>query len=194
MKLKLAAFRMIQDRLIPGECRPAGWAALNAALSLEAPLRHRCCVAERHVRGSRRTEGEWQRFDKRYWPGETFADHLTFALRHEPLDLLLLVRILKAVPASVIRDYVRSAPTGRPNRRVWYFAEHLVGTRLELPDAEPAAAVDLLDPERYFTGSPRLSKRHRVRDNLLGVPGFCGESTAVSSTTCLPNGSSHRRA
>ena len=33
--------------------------------------------------------------------------------------------------------------------------------------------LDLLDPKRYFTGKPRLSKRHRVRDNLLGTGKFC---------------------
>ena len=31
------------------------------------------------------------------------------------------------------------------------------------------AAIDLLDTEAYVTGTPRLSKRHRVRDNLLGT-------------------------
>lgn len=173
MKLDIADIRMIQDCLVPGDCRLAGWAALSAALSVEAPLRQRCCVAGQHIRGSRRTEGDWQVFDKRYWPGESFADHLTFALRHERLNLLLLVRILKAVPDSVLRDYVRRAPTGQPNRRVWFFAEHLAGRRLDLPDAGPAAAVDLLDPSQYVIGKPRLSKRHRVRNNLLGVPGFC---------------------
>jgi hypothetical protein len=39
-------------------------------------------------------------------------------------------------------------------------------------DAPNAAAVDLLDREVYFTGKPRLSKRHRVRDNLLGTAHF----------------------
>jgi hypothetical protein len=40
-------------------------------------------------------------------------------------------------------------------------------------DAPSGAAIDLLDPEAYFTGKPRLSKRHRVRDNLLGTRRFC---------------------
>jgi hypothetical protein len=35
-----------------------------------------------------------------------------------------------------------------------------------------AAAIDLIDPKAYFTGKPRLSKRHRVRDNLLGTGRF----------------------
>jgi hypothetical protein len=40
--------------------------------------------------------------------------------------------------------------------------------RLDLPDAGNIAAVDALDPEGYFTAAPVLSRRHRVRDNLLG--------------------------
>jgi hypothetical protein len=173
MKLEIADLRMVQDRLTPGGCRPAGWAALSAALAVDAPLRHFSCIADRHIRGSQRTEGDWQVFDKRYWPGETFADHLTFALRHESIDLLLLIRILKTVSPSVVKDYVLSAPTGQPNRRVWFLFEHLTGQQLDLRDAEQMAAVDLLDPESYVTGVPQLSKRHRVRNNLLGVPGFC---------------------
>ena len=31
---------------------------------------------------------------------------------------------------------------------------------LDVDDAPSAAAIDLLDPEAYFTGKPRLSKRH----------------------------------
>lgn len=173
MKLKIFDVRLIQDNLVPNGCRPAGWSALIAALAVAAPLRHLSCIADRHIRGSRRTEGDWQVFDKRYWPGETFSDHLTFALRHEPIDLLLLIRILKAVPASTIANYVRRAPTGQPNRRIWFLFEHLTGQQLDLPDAEQVAAIDLLDPEDYVTGKPRPSKRHRVRNNLVGVAGYC---------------------
>ncbi len=65
------------------------------------------------------------------------------------------------------------APNGNPARRVWFLYETLTGRRLDLEDARRAAAVDLLDPKAYFTGRPRLSKRHRVRDNLLGTSRFC---------------------
>ena len=49
----------------------------------------------------------------------------------------------------------------------------LTGRTLDLEDAPHAEAVDLLDPKAYFTGKPRLSRRHRVRDNLLGNGRFC---------------------
>jgi hypothetical protein len=44
---------------------------------------------------------------------------------------------------------------------------------LDAEDASQATAVDLLDPKAYFTSSPQLSKRHRVRDNLLGNARYC---------------------
>ena len=39
-------------------------------------------------------------FDRRYWPGDSFADHLAFILRHEDTDLLVLKRIFGAVPQA----------------------------------------------------------------------------------------------
>ncbi len=46
------------------------------------------------------------------------------------------------------------------------------------------AAVDVLDANVYFTGKPRLSKRHRVRDNLLGVGRF---TPVIRRTPALAN-------
>ena len=54
---------------------------------------------------------------------------------------------------------VRAAPTGIQTRRVWYLYEALTGRTLDVDNAPNAAAIDLLDPEAYFTGKPRLSKR-----------------------------------
>jgi len=162
-----------QESLVPEGTKLAGWAALVQALSVEAPVRHPSCVSEKHVRGSQREEQNWIVFDKRYWPGDGFADHLTFALRHENLDLLILKRAFDAVPQAVIEDFVRAAPTGIPARRAWFLYETLTGRSLDVPDAGNVSAIDLLDPKAYFTGNARLSKRHRVRDNMLGSSRFC---------------------
>jgi hypothetical protein len=146
---------------------------LAQALAIPAPVRGPSCVSEQHVRGSRRAEGAWTVFDKRYWPGDMFAAHLGFALRHEPIDLLILKRVFEAAPQGEVEALVRAAPTGIPARRAWFLYEALAGRTLDVDDAPRAAAIDLLDPEAYFTGQPRLSKRHRVRDNLLGTGRFC---------------------
>lgn len=173
MKLDLSPEPIFQEKSLPDGTRLVGWAALVQALALVAPVRRPTCASGQHVRGSRRQEGAWTIFDKRYWPGDSFADHLTFALRHEDIDLLILKRAFEAVPQPELEALVRTAPTGIEPRRAWYLYEMLTGRTLAVNDAPRAAAVDLLRPAAYFTGKPRLSRRHRVRDNLLGTARFC---------------------
>lgn len=115
----------------------------------------------------------WTVFDQRYWPGDNLEDHIVFALRHEDIDLLVLKRAFEAMGPGVAARLVRRAPTGIANRRAWFLWEKLTGRTLDVPDAPGIAAIDLLDPAAYFTGKPRLSRRHRVRDNLLGTARFC---------------------
>jgi hypothetical protein len=173
MTLEPTPITIFQDKIVPSGTRLVGWAALIHALALPAPVRRPSCVSEQHVGGSIRKAGAWTVFDKRYWPGDTLAGHLAFALRHEALDLLLLKRVFDAVPRSEVEAMVRAAPTGMAARRAWYLFEILTGRTLDVDDAPHTAAIDLLDSKAYFTGQPRLCKRHRVRDNLLGTGRFC---------------------
>ena len=174
MKLNTDKIAVFQEKLVPADARLAGWALLAHAFSIPAPVRKLTCVSDQHIRGSFRDDNTgWKVFDKRYWPGDTFADHLGFALRHEPLDLLILKRVLETIPQSDMEAFVRATPTGIPTRRGWYLYETLTGRKLDIEDAPNVSAVDLLDPKAYFTGKPWVSKRHRVRDNLLGTGRFC---------------------
>lgn len=163
---------VFEKKTVPTGARLAGWAALVHALRIPAPVRRPSGVSDQHVKGSRRAEGAWTVFDKRYWPGESFADHLTFALRHEDIDLLILKRAFEAVPQAEIEKLVRTASTSIPVRRAWYLFEAMTGRTLDVDAAPRVVNVDLLDPEAYFTGMPRPSRRHRVRDNLLGTGRF----------------------
>ena len=162
-----------QGESVPRGTHLAGWAALVQALGLQAPVRRPSCVSEKHIGGSQREEGQWRVFDKRYQPGDQFADHLTFALRHENIDLLILKRAFECSAQGRLEEYVRSAPTGTQTRRAWFFYETLTGQTLDVEDAPNVTAVDALDVKAYFTGKARLSKRHRVRDNLLGSSDYC---------------------
>jgi hypothetical protein len=161
-----------QGTIVPAGSRLAGFAALVHGLNLQAPVRATSCVSEGHVRGSQRQEQSWRIFDKRYWPGDGVTDHISFALRHENIDLLVLKRAFEAIDENVLVDFVTSAPTGVETRRAWFFYETLTGKKLALEDAGTVRAVDALDPKAYFTGQTRLSRRHRVRDNLLGAGGY----------------------
>jgi hypothetical protein len=162
-----------QEKTVPADTRPAGLAALVRTFGVSAPVRRPSAISGKHIKASRREEGGWTVFDKRYWPGEEFGDQLGFALRHEDLDLLVLKRLFAAVPQDTVTEFVRSAPTGAPNRRAWFLYEFLTGRTLDIPDAEGVSAIDLLDAHAYYTGTARLSRRHKVRDNLLGTPAFC---------------------
>jgi hypothetical protein len=165
--------RTFQEKTVPTDTRLVGWAALVQTFGVQAPVRRPSTVSGQHVKASRREERGWNVFDKRYWPGESFGDQLGFALRHEDLDLLVLKRLFEAVPPDTVTAFVRSAPTGAPNRRAWFLYEFLTGRTLDIPDAAEASFTDLLDDRLYFTAEPRLSRRHKVRDNLLGTPAFC---------------------
>jgi hypothetical protein len=169
VKLQKPQPATFQETTVPQGARPAGAAALVYELGVGAPVRRPSAVAEAHVSGSRRAEGLWTIFDKRYWPGDGRADHLIFLLRHEDIDFLVLRRILDALPQDEIEALVRASPGATHVRRAWFLSEALTGRRLDVDDAPQVAAIDLLDPKAYFTGKPRLSKRHRVRDNLLGT-------------------------
>ncbi len=104
---------IFQEKAVPAHTRLAGWAALVQTFEVQAPVRRPSVVSGQHLKGSRREEGGWNVFDKRYWPGESFGDQMGFALRHEGLDLLVLKRLFQAVPQDTVTAFVRSAPNRR---------------------------------------------------------------------------------
>ncbi len=162
-----------QERTVPAEAKLCGWAHLVQTYRIQAPVRNPSVISAQHVKGTRRAEADWNVFDKRFWPGDSFGDQLGFALRHENLDLLVLKRIFDVVPPSVMEEYVQSAPTSVHTRRAWFLYEFLTEKMLDLADATDVNFADVLDERLYFTATPRLSRRHRVRDNLLGTREFC---------------------
>jgi hypothetical protein len=162
-----------QEKALPAESRLAGWAYLAERYDLSVPVRQPSVVSETHIRPSRRVEGAWNVFDKRYWPGDDFHGHLVFALRHEDLDMLVLKRVFDVVGPETIATSVRLGPTAALNRRAWYLYELLTGRQLDIPDTDVLSLTDLLDPDAYFTAPAHVSRRHKVRDNLLGTATFC---------------------
>lgn len=169
MKLKKNTPATFQERTVPRGTRLAGAAALIHEMGVAAPVRRPSCVSEQYVRHSRRTDAAWTIFDKRYWPGDDVGSHIEFALKHEDADLLVLKRIFDTLPPAEMEAIVRAAPTAIHVRRAWFLSEVLTGRTLNVDDAPRVPAIDALDPKVYFTGKPRLSTRHRVRDNLLGT-------------------------
>lgn len=109
----------------------------------------------------------------RHAPHSSLEGHLTFALKYEGLDLAVLKRLFAAAGPEKMADVVRTKPTGRYARRIWFLYEWLTGDRLALPNATQGAYVPAADPQKQWAVEGENSSRHRVRNNLPGTPAFC---------------------
>lgn len=165
---------LFQGAALPTGTSLAGLSALVHAFNVPAPVRQPSCISEQNIKGHIKEERGWKIYSKRYALEPTVQAHLNFAMRYENIDLLVLKRVFLALPAEAIEQYVLSAPNSALTRRAWYLYELLTGKTSAVPSAPNVTSVDLLDTEKYFTkSSGTLSRRHKVRDNLLGTAGFC---------------------
>ncbi len=105
-------------------------------------------------------------------PGDDVFAQLEFALKREGLHLELLRKVMPQLDGEEVARFVRSKPTGRYARVIWWCYEEFARTRLDLPDLEMGGYVDLLDEEIYVAGPVRKVKRQRINVNLLGTPDF----------------------
>jgi hypothetical protein len=148
--------------------------ALYRELGLSIPLP---AVQSYVVAGARRTR-EVESHTEEYYPPQystdgTLVGNLRFALRHEPLDLGIIYKVLQAIGPSGLEAWVRAEPTGEFSRRAWFLYETLTGASLDLEPVRVGNYVNALDEKRHFVASPHNSTRHRVRDNLLGTRLLC---------------------
>lgn len=156
--------------------RPAGYEALIERYDLEViPNPHRSFVA---ATGMHRTESIGgvieEVYPAKYWPGDTTADHLEFALKYDGVNLAILASLFQKVEEKDLLEYVHSKPTGKYARRLWFLYEFLTGKTLPLDDVRRGNYIDLLDPDEYYTVTPaRPVRRQRINDNLLGDRRFC---------------------
>lgn len=156
---------------VPAASRPAGYAAFIAALDLRVPLPDNfIAIGEKHTI---RSAGRWQILTPRYRPADTIRAHLEFALRYEGVDLAVLNALFRVMPQGVIEEWVKSEPTGQYARRIWFLYEWLTESRLDLPDADKAPYVGVLDEKRQFATRGETVTRYRIRNNLPGTPQFC---------------------
>lgn len=159
-----------------GGPRPAGYSALLARYDLDViPNWHESFVGTSSARRTDTTAAPVREtYPPTYWPGERLGDHLEFALKYDGTNLAILASIFREIDVKELDAYVRSRPTGKYARRLWYLYELLTGHRLALDNLKQGNYVDLLEPEDYYTVSPRRQvRRQRINDNLLGDGRFC---------------------
>ncbi|MCY4097180.1 MAG: cell filamentation protein Fic, partial [Rhodospirillales bacterium] len=140
--------RVFQEQRLPVTATPAGYAALIGAFDLGVPLpRNLSAIGTRHKLVE---QSGWRIYSPRYMPDASLQGHLTFALKHEGLDLAVLKRLFVATGPNAIADLVRARPTGAYARRVWFLYEWLTGRRLDLPNAERGAYAPIVDADRQY--------------------------------------------
>ena len=149
----------------------AGYSALIHYYDLQVPLPDNLSAISRKHR--RYEEGRWSIFTIRHKPKEHWFAHLTFAFKYEGVDLLIAKKVFEKTDTAEIKKVIADEPTGKYSRILWFYYEWLMGEKLDLPDAKAGNYVDALDAALQYPGPSTRSVRHRVRNNLPGVPGFC---------------------
>jgi hypothetical protein len=99
--------------------------------------------------------------------------HLLFALKHEGVNLGILMEALSKISGNALLAEIHRAPGGAFARRACYLWEEANGTALDDAPAVTGAAVDLFDPKRYVTMPGERNARWRVNFNGLGSPRYC---------------------
>lgn len=149
----------------------AGYAALitNHNLQVAAPD-YLCAIGTKH---KKYVKGRWRMFTPRHKPEDSLLGHLTFALKHEGIDLGVLKCLFAGTEPQTIAEIVRREPTGAYSRRIWFLYEWLCERELDIEDATQGNFVELLNSALQYQGPSRNSRRHRIRNNLPGTRGFC---------------------
>ena len=156
--------------------RPAGYAALIKRYDLDIiPNWHRSFVGATGAHRINSTGGVIEElYPSKYWPGDTPGGHLEFALKYDGTNLAILAALFQRVAEGDFLEYVRSRPTGKYARRLWFLCEFLTGGTLPLDDVRHGNYIDLLEPDEYYTVTPaRPVRRQRINDNLPGDRRFC---------------------
>lgn len=153
-----------------GSCL-AGYSALISKYNLEVPLPdYLSAIGTKHKKYSKE---RWRIFTPRHKPEDTLYGHLTFALKYEGVDLAILNKLFQKIETGEILDIIRSEPTGRYSRRLWFLWEWLHDEKLEIADAVTGNFVPLIDSRLQYEGKSYPSRRHRIYNNLPGTPNFC---------------------
>jgi Fic/DOC family protein len=164
---------VFQGRKAPEPGLLAGYGAVLSYYDLKAPLPDVLSLISKKHKQYR--NGDWQVFTPRHQPADSLSAHLVFALKYEGIDLLLLKVLFKTINKREIETMVLAEPTGQYTRRIWFLYEWLMDTKLSVPDLLSGNYVAVVDEtlQYAFQGKPEVFKRHRIRNNLPGVPEFC---------------------
>ncbi len=152
-----------------------GYTALTADYSLSIPKPSKLSIVS--TKNRKAQTPQYQLYPSIYQPEETLLSHLTFALKYEGINLLVLNRLFAKVDIHEISAMVNDN-SGIYVRKIWYLYEWLTGKNLDLENASKRINYALLaDSKIQFVALSKenhiRSERHRITNNLLGTREFC---------------------
>ncbi|MBU1718360.1 MAG: Fic family protein [Bacteroidetes bacterium] len=162
---------VFHERAVPETGTLVGYGALIEAYKLRVPLPEKISlISEKHRKY--KTE-EWLVFTPRYLPHDDLGGHLTFALKHEGIELHILKSIFETIDKKEIENLIRNEPHSQYNRKLWFLHEWFFEKKLNIPDLKQGNFVELVDTKIQYGGASENSTRHRIKNNLPGVNTFC---------------------
>src|SRR5690242_11016675 len=97
---------IFHDLRLPEQATPAGYAALIDAFRLQVPLpRALSAIGPRHKEYE---QDGWHIYTPRHAPAADLDGHLTFALKYEGLDLLVLKSLFQATGPAPVEAIVKA--------------------------------------------------------------------------------------
>lgn len=161
----------------PFQAQLLGYSALIEEYSLDCPPPKRLtAIAAVGQKTTTLRDGvEWILFPRgaRFKIPDTRIEHLGVALKHEGVDLRVLHQLFSKGIENELSDWINTNRAGIYTRKAWFFYEWITGKRLNIEEPYGVQYVPALDPNYYVVRRGTRSSRHKVTDNMPGVPGFC---------------------
>jgi hypothetical protein len=151
----------------------AGYTALIKKYNLDVPIPDVLYgVSQKH---SVYSQDDWVMLTPRHKPEDTLHGHLVFALKNEGINLSVLSALFEVINSNELEKIIFDSPFGVYERRVWFLYEWIMEKNLDIPNIKNTKInyIDIMDSNLQYPGPPRRSSRHRVINNLPGVPNFC---------------------
>lgn len=127
-----------------------------------------------------------QVYGPKYAPDEdTPLHHLEFALKYDDLNLDFLKLVFEQISPQEVKEYFIQFPAGKYGRKIGYLYEWLTGQAIELPKPAGGNYANLLEDEKYITGSVIKNPKWKINDNLLGTPRYCPMIRKTARLTSL---------
>lgn len=166
--LKISVFH---GRQAPETGILVGYGAIIEAHELHVPLPETLSLISTKKR--QYVTKNWQIFTPRHEPENNLYKQLTFALKYEGINLLVLKKLFVAVDKAQITAIIESEALGQYSRKLWFLYEWLLEEKLDIPDLTTGNYVPLLDEKLQYAITGVKSQRHRITNNLPGTKKFC---------------------